>query len=131
MTGNGASSRIANVVVTSQSPYGLRVLLLHPSDVETLDGDWSWGPPGGNREPREDIATCAARELAEETGIRAVPHVVRLGEFAVFRLEVPWGTAVRLSDEHTRYEWVTVAEAHRRCRPAPLLDAVRTGLAAG
>ena len=122
---------VATIVVTSRGPSGPHVLLLHPSDIESLDGEWSWVPPGGVREPGEKIADCAARELREETGIVAAPEPVRVDEseeVGVFRLEVPWGTPVRLSAEHTTSEWVPVEQVPVRCTPAELLDTVRIGL---
>lgn len=33
---------------------------------------WGWVPPGGKVEPGESPRTAAARELAEETGVRAL-----------------------------------------------------------
>lgn len=132
---------VVNVVLTSQSPSGLRVLLLHPSDVDTDDGDWTWVPPGGQREPDEDIAACARRELEEETGIIADPdpvhtmtHKIQVGgkvvqvNVAAFHLDVPWHTPVRLSHEHTDAEWVTVEQVHERCRPAAALSTVLSAL---
>jgi 8-oxo-dGTP pyrophosphatase MutT (NUDIX family) len=132
MTHPGVIPFNANVVVTSQSPTGLRVLLLHPSDIDTYDGDWAWVPPGGCREPDEDIATCARRELEEETGIVAVPEVVVSEgvDIAIFSLDVPWGTPVRLSSEHTDADWVAVEQLHQRCRPAAVLSTIRTATAA-
>ncbi|WP_116947226.1 NUDIX domain-containing protein [Jiangella endophytica] len=122
---------VATIVVTSEGPKGPHVLLLHPADIETLDGEWAWVPPGGVRQPGEKIADCAARELREETGIVAEPAPVRVDEsdeVGIYRLEVPWGTSVRLSAEHTASEWVPVERVADRCKPADLLDTVRTGL---
>ena len=108
----------AMVAVISESPEGPRHLLLH--SAEGAVGDWGWGSPSGCLEPGEDIAACAARELFEETGIRATPEpvVTRDIGWAVYVLEVPWGTPVVLSPaEHDDFVWVDVDEAHRRCRP--------------
>lgn len=64
----------AMVAVFSESPEGMRYLLLHNSEKQIgKTGDWLWGCPSGCREAGEDIGTCAARELWEETGIRADP----------------------------------------------------------
>lgn len=47
----------------------------------------------------------------------------REGDWAVFALEVPWGTEVVVDgEEHDRFEWVSFAEARRRCQP-PALEA--------
>ena len=122
---------VATIVVTSRGPSGPHVLLLHPSDIESLDGEWSWVPPGGVREPGEKIADCAARELREETGIVAAPEPVRVDEseeVGVFRLDVRWGTAIALSPEYTASEWIPVEQVAARCKPADLLDTVRIGL---
>ncbi|TDC54365.1 NUDIX domain-containing protein [Jiangella ureilytica] len=124
---------VATIVVTSRGPKGPHVLLLHPADIEALDGEWAWVPPGGVRDPCEKIADCAARELREETGIVAEPEPVRVDEaeeVGVYRLEVPWGTAVELSAEHTASEWVPLDRIAQRCQPAELLDTVRVGLGA-
>jgi 8-oxo-dGTP pyrophosphatase MutT (NUDIX family) len=120
----------SNVVVTSQSPTGMRVLLLHPSDIDGNHGDWGWVPPGGCREPGEDIAACAARELIEETGIDGVPDPIETEDVdvAIYRLDVPWGTPVQLSAEHTDHEWVSLDEISERCRPAALLNSMAKAL---
>src|SRR3954447_6388486 len=43
-----------------------------------------WFLPGGGMEPGEDVATTAARELFEETGLRVRPDALR-GPVAVTR----------------------------------------------
>ena len=124
----------AMVAVFSQSPEGRRYLLLHNVDYQPgQTGDWAWGSPSGCWEPDEDIAACAERELFEETGIRAtpVPVVTENTNWAVFFLEVPWGTPVQLSPtEHNDYAWVTPDDALTMCRPERLAASLRTATAA-
>ena len=86
-------------------------------------GDWAWTPPSGSRKPGEDLSARVARELQEEVGWRASPQPVLTEAvgWAVFALEVPWGTEVVVDgEEHDRFEWVSLAEARRRCQPAEL-----------
>ncbi|SRR5712691_1332372 len=114
----------ATIVVAAQSPVGWQYLLLHRAHRgPDWSGDWAWTPPAGSRKPGEDIAACAARELHEETGLRAEPRAFVTADidWAVFGLEVPWGTAITVDGtEHDRFEWVSYAEAFGRCRPAEL-----------
>ena len=112
----------ATVVVAALAPDGWRCLLLHRAHHgPSWDGDWAWTPPAGSRKPGEAVTACAVRELSEETGLVASPRPVLTEgiDWAVFALEVPWGTEVAVDgEEHDRFEWVTVAEVLRRCRPA-------------
>ncbi|HZR51752.1 MAG TPA: NUDIX domain-containing protein [Streptosporangiaceae bacterium] len=121
----------ATIVVASHGPDGWRYVLLHRGQHGAdWDGDWAWTPPAGSRKPSEDIAACAARELQEETGLTAEPRPVVTADvdWALFVLEVPWGTEVTLDGtEHDRLEWVSYAEASRRCRPDVLAASFRTG----
>jgi 8-oxo-dGTP pyrophosphatase MutT (NUDIX family) len=113
------------IVVASRALEGWRYLLLHRTHHggPAREGDWAWTPPSGSRRPGEDVPAFAVRELREEIGLRASPRPVVTDEidWAVFALEVPRGTGVVVDgEEHDRFEWVTFAEARRRCRPAEL-----------
>ena len=94
-----------------------------PSWGPAREGDWAWTSPTGSRRPGEDVTACAIRELHEEIGLRACPLPVLIDDvdWAVYALEVPWGIRVAVDgEEHDRLEWVSFAEARRRCRPAEL-----------
>jgi 8-oxo-dGTP pyrophosphatase MutT (NUDIX family) len=114
----------ATIVVASHAPHGWRYLLLHRGHHgPDYDGDWAWTPPSGSRKPGEDVTACAIRELCEETGLRERPRPVAASaiDWAVFALEIPWGTQIAVDGtEHDRLEWVSYAEACLRCRPAAL-----------
>jgi 8-oxo-dGTP pyrophosphatase MutT (NUDIX family) len=124
----------ATVVVAALAPDGWRCLLLHRAHHgPSWDGDWAWTPPAGSRKPGEAVTACAVRELREETGLAASPRPVATEDidWAVFALEVPWGTEIAVDGtEHDRFEWVTVAEVLRRLRPAAVSESFRTACAA-
>ena len=80
-----------------------------------------WHLPSGGVEPRESEAEAAARELAEETGLRTLVHDlgldlgyekpggrVRVGMFAA---EAPAGWEPVLDEEHVDYRWCSEADA--------------------
>ena len=107
---------------------GLEILLLRRSPQRTLAGLWQG--VSGRLEGDESIVDGALRELREETGL--VPadleafydldqvnafHVAALDGVvtaAVFAARLGPETAVRLSHEHDRSDWVDVPEALRR-----------------
>ena len=66
----------------------------------------SWDCPGGRREPGETVTDCAARELAEETG-----------------LQVPTDGFVRCG-----YERITVADPGHWAANRPLVQVFRAEL---
>ncbi len=119
----------ATVVVVSEAPDGWRYLVLHRAHRgSNFGGEWAWTPPSGARLPGEEIAACAARELQEESGLRAMPTplLVEDVEWAVFELVVPWGTPIAVDGvEHDRYEWVTLDQACSLCLPAVVADSLR------
>jgi 8-oxo-dGTP pyrophosphatase MutT (NUDIX family) len=123
----------ATIVVAARSPAGWRYLLLHRGHHGPgWEGDWAWTPPAGSRKPGEGIAACATRELQEESGLRAEPRAVVTADvvWAVFGLEITWGTTIIVDGtEHDRCEWVSYAEARRRCRPAALTETFVTACA--
>jgi 8-oxo-dGTP pyrophosphatase MutT (NUDIX family) len=124
----------AMIVVGSRAPDGWRYLLLHRAHRGAdWDGDWAWTPPSGSRKPGEDVSACATRELFEEAGLRVPPRPVVTEDigWAVFTIEVPWGTEVAADGaEHDRCEWVSFDEVLRRCRPVDVTDSFVTGCSA-
>ncbi len=112
-----------------------RVLLVRRSD----NGEWAL--PAGAMELGESIADCAARELFEETGLRAtsvVPFAMHSGPsftgtnmyghtyqvFATVFLVTSWtGALLTVTDETTDARFVSVDEL-----PDPLSQSVRRSL---
>ena len=111
----------ATVVVYRTIPSGPEFLVLHRAHHgPAYGGDWAWTPPAGARQPGETVEACAKRELLEETGLCAPVRRMDPGEadWAVYCAEVDAGTQVVLHDsEHDRFEWVSLVEALKRCRP--------------
>lgn len=126
-----------SVLVVIHTP-ALDVLLIRRAD--SAEDFWQ-SVTGSKDHPAEDWRETAAREVAEETGIRAgasgcvlndwgleniytiypqwlhryAPGVTRNIE-RVFGLQVPHGTPVVLNPrEHTAYAWMNWREAAQRC----------------
>jgi len=108
-----------------------QVLLLERADIPGF-----WQSVTGSLEANETTSDAAARELFEETGLVACPtdcqqsvqfpiHEAWASRFAPgvthntehwFLYRLPTSVAVSLQpDEHTRYEWLSTADALVRC----------------
>ena len=110
------------VLVCRTSPAP-QVLLL--KRVKADKGEWH--PVTGNVEPHEPIAAAASREVEEETGLGMRPEPLGLtytyeikdgrgkGRYheTCFWAKIPVGTpsVIELSEEHTEFAWVPLAEA--------------------
>jgi len=122
----------AAVVVWRRTDAGLDFLVLHRAHFDRdFAGDWAWGPPGGLCDDGEPADVCAARELHEETGLRAACVPTDCGEessrilgvdFRLFQAEVSREAEVALSWEHDAYRWLPLDEARALCRPAYVGD---------
>jgi NUDIX domain len=123
----------ATIVVASRAPLGWRYLLLHRAHHGAdYDGDWAWTPPSGSRKPGEEVTASAIRELREETELQERPRAVVASDvdWAVFALEIPWGTPVAMDGtEHDRLEWsptpMLACAAGQQCWPRRLPGHVR------
>jgi aminoglycoside 6'-N-acetyltransferase len=116
----------AIVVRRPSADSGWEYLLLHRvHHGPEYEGDWAWTTPAGCRRPGEPVLAATRRELAEESGIAAMPWPVDLtGGWATWALTVPVDTPVILDAEHDRFEWVRPDEAADRIRPAEVFDAI-------
>jgi ADP-ribose pyrophosphatase YjhB (NUDIX family) len=83
-------------VIATKDQSILLVRHVHPVTAE----EW-WVPPGGALEDRDDsIQTCAAREVAEETGlIPVVGRLVYVREFREANRNTRWVELYFLADE--------------------------------
>jgi len=131
--------------ISPSPPYGATIVVYRRIDAApeflTLHrrhngpkfaGDWAWGPPSGARYPHEPIVECAARELREETGLDLVLQPTEAGsaDWSVFLAEAPVGAEIKLSEEHDRIAWLSLAEVIRQVAPdlvrAQVVEAARS-----
>jgi len=90
-----------------------------------------WDIPGGRISEGQTVIQTLRREIEEETGItelegyefftavvsnHEIPFDERLLGLAlmIYKVKVPQGSKVSLSEEHVAYEWVDRAEAKKR-----------------
>jgi 8-oxo-dGTP diphosphatase len=90
-----------------------------------------WDIPGGRIEEGEQILEVLKREIEEETGITKIHgpelftvvisnHEIPFEDkilglvLIVYKVNIPKNSKIKLSDEHTAYEWVDKAEAAKR-----------------
>ncbi len=110
----------ATVIVFRRDTAGEIVfLILHRARRADADGAWEWGPPAGVRLPGESVEACAQRELDDQTGLHLELHQVPLDPaWASYWAEAPADVTVSLARDHDAVEWVPLADAVARCRPA-------------
>lgn len=108
--------------------------LLMEEDVtgHTIQTDVYWDMPGGRIQKGESAETALKREIEEETGITEVKeitfftavisnHEIKISDeeragllLMIYKVTVPEDSKIRLSEEHTAYEWVDTSEAALR-----------------
>jgi 8-oxo-dGTP pyrophosphatase MutT (NUDIX family) len=109
-----------------------RILLLK-ADVSNhrKNTEVYWDIPGGRIAKDQTVIDTLKREIEEEIGITKLEnyefltavvsnHEVPLGDaligliLMVYRVKIPENSPIKLSPEHTAYEWVSQAEAKKR-----------------
>ena len=115
---------VVEVFVIRHNAGDWRVLVLQRSDTATRPGSWEivYGKIDSGERPEQ----AGVRELREETGLDVQAlYDVTVGSFylhatqtiqltIIFAAFVPEDSEVTLSDEHQRYEWLSVDEACNR-----------------
>ncbi len=119
---------------------GVKALITN-SDAKILvldSGDWHlkhqkrhWDIPGGRVQEGHSVQETLQREIGEETGIKKIEssdfftavvsnHQIPFEDkmlglvLMVYKVKIPAKSQIKLSDEHTDYEWVSKKEASKR-----------------
>lgn len=108
-----------------------KILLLKAPGWEKAKTKAHWDIPGGRIQEGQTIEAALSREIEEETGVKKIeysefftaiisnhqiPHKdIMLGlVLMVYRVKIPKSSKIKLSEEHTDYEWVDKKEATKR-----------------
>lgn len=109
-----------------------KILLLDSGDWHLKHQTRHWDIPGGRIQQGHSILDTLQREIEEKTGIKQVNNVqlftsaisnfpdVKIGSemvglmLLIYKVKVPAGSKIRLSHEHSGYEWVDRKEAAKR-----------------
>ena len=113
---DNAKPLVRGVIVYALSEAG-EILFLRRSG-STYEG--SWWPVAGTPKPGEPPLGTAARELEEETGIKArhfhelgipIAHMDGSSVLAAYVIYVPADTRITLNDEHDDWRWYSPEQA--------------------
>ncbi|MGP4071070.1 NUDIX hydrolase [Piscibacillus sp. B03] len=81
-------------------------------------GNKGWSTPGGSVEPGETIHEALYRECREELGLEVQSmtltgfyyHSINNSQVAMFRCSLPEDEEIKLSHEHSDYDWFPIDE---------------------
>ncbi|RTE02654.1 NUDIX hydrolase [Paenibacillus whitsoniae] len=102
--------------------FGAHAILFNSEDqvlmLKRTYGDKGWGLPGGSVEPGETIHEALYRECREELGIEVQDavltgfyyHSKQNAQVAIFRCSIPEAAEIKLSFEHSDYQWMPLSE---------------------
>lgn len=111
---------------------GGKILLLDSGDWHLKHQERHWDIPGGRIQEGHSVLETLEREVEEETGIKAIQNPqfftavisnfkdIPVGEIKtglaliIYKVEVPENSKIKLSEEHSGYEWVRPQEAAKR-----------------
>lgn len=108
-----------------------QVLLLKAPAWKKGNVEAHWDIPGGRIQEGQSVKAVLAREIEEETGIKKIEsdkffsavvsnHQIPFEDkmlglvLMVYKVKISNGSKIRLSEEHTDYEWVDKKEAVKR-----------------
>jgi 8-oxo-dGTP diphosphatase len=105
---------------------GKVLILREPLDNNVGSQNGLYGLPGGRMETDESFETALHREVMEETGLTvSILYPLFVGEWspvikgqkchivAIFNVCQAKTTAVKLSEEHDKFEWIDPREANK------------------
>ncbi|HVS79179.1 MAG TPA: NUDIX domain-containing protein [Candidatus Saccharimonadales bacterium] len=107
------------------------ILLLNTGDYVLKGIEPHWDIPGGRIQEGSNVPETLQREVAEETGVKRILgsefFTAVISNFGgkvdgrdiglalmIYRVEIPKNSEIKLSHEHSGYEWVAPKEAAKR-----------------